>query len=61
MIPGIIDAFFSMRDEIVCNLSGAVAPSGVAVSGGSADVIFDVTVTGSADVKTALCAAPSDV
>jgi hypothetical protein len=56
-----MDAFFSMREEIVCKLSGAAAPSGVAVSAGSADVIFDVTVTGSADVKTALGGAPSDV
>ncbi len=55
MIPGIIDAFFSMREETVCKLSGAAAPSGVAVSAGSADV------TGSADVKTAVCGAPSDV
>ncbi len=57
-----MDAFFSVREEIVEKLSGVAAPSGVEVSAGwSADVIFDVTVTGSADVKTALGGAPSDV
>jgi hypothetical protein len=61
VIPGIIDAFFSMREEIVCKLSGAAAPSGVGVSAGSADFIFDVTVTGSADVETEVGGAPSDV